>query len=55
MGDYKFSKRVKPSIGARIGAWVGDRGQSFLKRLTGFGDYAEASGTALFMALTLRL
>lgn len=46
MGDYKFSKRVKPSIGARIGAWVGDRGQSFLKRLTGFGDYAEASGPA---------
>lgn len=43
-GDYKFSKKRRASVGARIGAWVGDRGQAWLKRLTGFGDYAEGGG-----------
>lgn len=48
LGDYKFSKRVKPSVGARVGAWLGDRGQRLLKRFTGLGDYStdEQAGVA---------
>lgn len=42
VGDYAFSKRVTPSVGARIGAWAGDKFGNFLGRITGLGDY-EAS------------
>lgn len=38
-GDYQFSKRGNHSIGARAGAWVGDRLQNLVGRITGLGDY----------------
>lgn len=36
-GDYKLSKNS--SIGAHIGAWLGDKAQDLFKSVTGFGDY----------------
>jgi len=38
-GDYKFSKKQAPSVGARIGAYIGDKAQDVFKHLTGLGDY----------------
>ena len=39
VGDYAFSKKVTPSIGARVGAWAGDALGGWLGRITGLGDY----------------
>lgn len=44
VGDYRFSKRMRPSLGARAGAWLGDKAQGLFKRFTGLGDYQSASG-----------
>lgn len=46
-GDYKFSKKTKPSVGARIGAFVGDAAQKGIKALTGYGDYQVMQNTLL--------
>lgn len=47
MGDYRFSKRGKHSIGARAGAWLGDRAQTMLGRITGLGDYSVTQNTVM--------
>lgn len=39
LGDYRFSRKVRPSLGARAGAFVGDRLQRFIGNVTGLGDY----------------
>lgn len=45
LGDYSFAGR--PSTGARIGAWAGDKLGSLIKSITGFGDYSVASNTLM--------
>lgn len=40
LGDYEF--KGTPSVGARIGAWTGDKLGSWLGRITGLGDYEGA-------------
>lgn len=37
-GDYSWGSTA-PSLGARLGAWVGDKAQSWLGTVTGLGDY----------------
>lgn len=46
-GDYKFSKRGQHSIGARAGAWLGDRAQSLIQRVTGLGDYSVGTNSLM--------
>lgn len=38
-GDYNISKGS--SVGSQIGAWLGDKAQSLIKSVTGFGDYVK--------------
>lgn len=59
-GDYKFSKRVQPSLGARAGAFLGDQAGSLLGgllgnlplvgpalKVMGLGDYKVRSNVLL--------
>ena len=39
LGDYEF--KGTPSVGARVGAWAGDKLGNFLGRITGLGDYRD--------------
>jgi len=39
VGGYSWAKGSSPSIGARMGAFIGDNAQSALARITGLGDY----------------
>lgn len=45
LGDYEF--KGTPSVGARVGAWAGDKLGGFLGRITGLGDYTVNSNSLL--------
>lgn len=45
LGDYEF--KGTPSVGARVGAWAGDKLGNFLGRITGLGDYTVNSNSLL--------
>lgn len=38
-GDYSMGKNS--SFGSQVGAWLGDKAQSLIKSVTGFGDYVK--------------
>lgn len=45
LGDYAF--KGTPSVGARVGAWAGDKLGNFLGRITGLGDYTVNSNSLM--------
>lgn len=45
LGDYQF--KGTPSVGARVGAWAGDKLGGFLGRITGLGDYTVNSNSLM--------
>jgi hypothetical protein len=45
IGDYEFTPGGSHSIGSRVGAWLGDKAQSVLGRITGLGDYSVMKNT----------
>jgi len=45
VGDYEFTPGGSHSIGSRVGAWLGDKAQSVLGRITGLGDYSVMKNT----------
>ena len=51
LGDYEF--KGTPSVGARVGAWAGDKLGNFLGRITGLGDYTVNSNSSQHHRYTL--
>lgn len=45
LGDYEFTPGGSHSVGSRVGAWLGDKAQSFLGKITGLGDYSVMKNT----------
>lgn len=45
VGDYHWKEGSSPSIGARLGAFLGDKAQAVLGSITGLGDYSVRQNT----------